>query len=105
MHMKDPPPSGRLDQDRDCKALGLNVSKAAEILKVPRDALRSFARQGCVEAENGATHRKGVRPDTDHLHMELAYDVAKYGNTRETFRPSDMSRPERANKRVKRTSG
>jgi plasmid maintenance system antidote protein VapI len=61
MPMKNPPHPGSLIKTEVIEALGLSVSKAAEILQVRR-----------------ATLEKAFGPEMDHLlRMQLAYDVSK----------------------------
>jgi len=77
--MKNPPHPGDLIGSEIVEALGLSVSKAAEILKVRRATLSDLLpRQGCVDAGDGPAHREGVWSRHEHLlRMQLAYDVAK----------------------------
>ncbi len=79
MPMKNPPYPGDLIRTEVIEALGLSVSKAAEILKVRRatlsDLLRGKAR---LTADMALRIEKAFGPDMDHLlRMQLAYDVAR----------------------------
>ena len=79
MHMKNPPHPGDLIKTEIIDALGLNVSKAAEILKVRR-ATRSDLLHGkaALTPEMALRIEKAFGPDMDHLlRMQLAYDVAQ----------------------------
>ena len=78
MPMKNPPHPGDLIRTEIVEALGLTVSKAAEILKVRRATLSDLLR-----GKSGLTPEMAMRielafgPDMDHLlRMQLAYDVA-----------------------------
>ena len=61
MPMKNPPHPGDLIRTEIVEALGLNVSKAAEILKVRRATL-SYLLHGKAALTPGTAQRKGVRP-------------------------------------------
>ena len=82
---EEPAPSGRPDQNRSHRtifctaALGLNVSKAADILKVRRTTLSDLLRGNASPTPEMALRiEKAFGPDMDHLlRMQLAYDVAK----------------------------
>jgi addiction module HigA family antidote len=60
-------------------ALGLNISKAAEILKVRRATLSDLLHgKAALTAEMALRIEKAFGPDMDHLlRMQLAYDVAR----------------------------
>ncbi|MBI4470267.1 MAG: HigA family addiction module antidote protein [Acidobacteria bacterium] len=60
-------------------ALGLTVSKAAEILKVRRATLSDLLHgKAALTPEMALRIEKAFGPDMDHLlRMQLAYDVAK----------------------------
>ena len=79
MPMKNPPHPGDLIKTEIVEALGLNVSKAAEILKVRRATLSDLLRgKAALTAEMALRIEKAFGPDMDHLlRMQLAYDVAK----------------------------
>jgi len=61
------------------EALGLSVSKAADILKVARTALSDLLHgKAALTPEMALRIDKAFGPDRDHLlRMQLAYDVAK----------------------------
>ncbi|MBI3393081.1 MAG: HigA family addiction module antidote protein [Nitrospirae bacterium] len=79
MPMKNPPHPGDVIKTEIIEALGLTVSKAAEILKVRRATLSDI-----LHGKAGLTPEMALRierafgPDMSHLlRMQLAYDVAK----------------------------
>jgi addiction module HigA family antidote len=77
--MKNPPHPGDLIRTEIIGALGLNVSKAAEILKVRRATLSDLLRgKAALKPEMALRIEKAFGPDMNHLlRMQLAYDVAK----------------------------
>jgi addiction module HigA family antidote len=77
--MKHPPHPGDLIRTEIIEALGLNVSKAAEILKVRRATLSDLLlAKAALTPEMALRIEKAFGPDMNHLlHMQLAYDVAK----------------------------
>ena len=79
MPMKNPPHPGDLIKTEVIEALGLNVSKAAEILKVRRATLSDLLHgKAALTPEMALRIEKAFGPDMDHLlRMQLAYDVAK----------------------------
>ncbi len=79
MPMKNPPHPGDLIRTEIIEALGLNVSKAAEILKVRRATLSDLLRgRTALTPEMALRIEKAFGPDMNHLlRMQLAYDVAK----------------------------
>ena len=85
MPMKNPPHPGDLIKTEIIEALGLNVSKAAELLKVRRATLSDLLRgKAALTPEMALRLEKAFGPDMNHLlRMQLAYDVAK---TRERAR-------------------
>ena len=85
MPMKNPPHPGDLIKTEVIEALGLNVSKAAEVLKVRRATLSDLLRgKAALTPEMALRIEKAFGPDMNHLlRMQLAYDVAK---TRERAR-------------------
>jgi addiction module HigA family antidote len=91
MRMKNPPHPGDLIRTEIVEALGLNVSKAAEILKVRRATLSDLLHgQAALTPEMALRIEKAFGPDMDHLlPMQLAYDVAK---TREHSRDISIKR-------------
>ena len=91
MPMKNPPHPGDLIKTEIIQALGLNVSKAAEILKVRRATLSDLLHgKAALTPEMALRIEKAFGPDMDHLlRMQLAYDVAK---TREQARKISIKR-------------
>ncbi len=81
MPMKSPPHPGDLIRTEVIQALGLTVSKAAEILKVRRATLSDLLHGKASRTPEMALRvEKAFGPDMNHLlRMQLAYDVA---NTR-----------------------
>ncbi len=79
MPMKNPPHPGDLIRTEIVEALGLNVSKAARILKVRRATLSDVLRgKAALTAEMALRIEKAFGPDMNQLlRMQLAYDVAK----------------------------
>jgi antitoxin HigA-1 len=78
MPMKNPPHPGDLIKTEIIEALGLNVSRAAEILKVRRATLSDLLHgKAALTPEMALRIEKAFGPDMDHLlRMQLAYDVA-----------------------------
>jgi len=79
MPMKNPPHPGSLIKTEIIEALGLSVTKAAEILQVRRATLSDL-----LNGKSGLTPDMALRvekafgPEMDHLlRMQLAYDVSK----------------------------
>jgi len=91
MPMKNPPHPGDLIKTEIVEALGLNVSKAAELLKVRRATLSDLLRgKAALTPEMALRIEKAFGPDMNHLlRMQLAYDVAK---TRERARNISVKR-------------
>ena len=79
MPMKNPPHPGDLIRTEIIEALGLTVSKAAEILQVRRATLSDLLHgKAALTPEMALRIEKAFGPDMDHLlRMQLAYDVAK----------------------------
>ena len=79
MPMKNPPHPGDLIRTEIIEALGLSVSKAADILKVRRATLSDLLNgKAALTPEMALRIEKAFGPDMDHLlRMQLAYDVAK----------------------------
>lgn len=79
MPMKNPPHPGGLIKTEIIEALGLNVSKAAEILNVRRATLSDLLHgKAALTPEMALRIEKAFGPDMDHLlRMQLAYDVAE----------------------------
>ena len=91
MPMKNPPHPGDLIKTEVIEALGLTVSKAAEILQVRRATLSELLHgKASLTPEMALRIEKAFGPDMDHLlRMQLAYDVAK---TREHSRRIPIKR-------------
>ena len=79
MPMKNPPHPGDLIRTEVIEALGLNVSKAAEILKVRRATLSDLLHgKAALTPEMALRIEKAFGPEMDHLLcMQLVYDVSK----------------------------
>ena len=79
MPMKNPPHPGDLIRTEVIEALGLNISKAADILKVRRATLSDLLHaKSALTPEMAFRIEKAFGPDMNHLlRMQLAYDVAK----------------------------
>ena len=79
MPMKNPPHPGDLIRTEIIEPLGLNVSKAADVLKVRRATLSDLLHGKASRTPEMALRiEKAFGPDMDHLlRMQLAYDVAK----------------------------
>lgn len=79
MPMKNPPYPGDLIKTEIIEALGLSVSKAADILKVRRATLSDLLRgKAALTPEMALRIEKAFGPDMNHLlSMQLAYDIAK----------------------------
>lgn len=79
MPMKSPPHPGDLIRTEIIEALGLSVSRAAEILKVRRATLSDLLHaKSSLTPEMALRIEKAFGPDTEHLlRMQVAYDVAK----------------------------
>jgi addiction module HigA family antidote len=79
MPMKNPPHPGDLIKTEIVEALGLSVSRAAEILKVRRATLSDLLHgKAALTAEMALRIEKAFGPDMEHLlRMQLAYDVAR----------------------------
>ena len=79
MTMKNPPHPGDLIRTEIIEALGLSVTKAAEILKVRRATLSDLLTGNASLSPDMALRiEKAFGQDMDHLlRMQLAYDVAK----------------------------
>ncbi len=79
MPMKKPRHPGDLIRTEVIEALGLTVSKAAEILKVRRATLSDLLHgKAALTPEMALRIEKAFGPEMDHLlRMQLAYDVAK----------------------------
>jgi addiction module HigA family antidote len=79
MPMKNPPHPGDLIRTEIIEALGLSVSKAAEILKVRRATLSDLLHgKAALTPEMALRIESAFGPDMNHLlSMQLAYDVAK----------------------------
>jgi addiction module HigA family antidote len=79
MPMKNPPHPGDLIRTEIIEALGLSVSRAAEILRVRRATLSDLLHgKSSLTPEMALRIEKAFGPEMDHLlRMQVAYDVAK----------------------------
>ena len=79
MPMKNPPHPGSLIKTEVIEALGLSVSKAAEILQVRRATLSDLLHGNSALTPDMALRiEKAFGPEMDHLlRMQLAYDVSR----------------------------
>ena len=77
--MKNPPHPGDLIRTEIIEALGLNVSKAADVLKVRRATLSDLLHgKAALTPEMALRIEKAFGPDMGHLlRMQLACDVAE----------------------------
>lgn len=91
MPMKNPPHPGDLIRTEIIEALGLSVSKAAEVLKVRRATLSDVLRgKAALTPEMALRIERAFGPDMNHLlAMQLAYDVVR---TRRRFREIAIKR-------------
>ena len=79
MPMKNPPHPGDVIRTEIIEALGLTVSKAAEILNVRRATLPDLLHgKAALAPEMALRIEKAFGPSMDHLlRTQLAYDVAE----------------------------
>ena len=79
MPMKNPPHPGSLIKTEVIEALGLSLSKAAEILQVRRATLSDLLNgKSALTPDMALRIEKAFGPEMDHLQrMQLAYDVSK----------------------------
>jgi antitoxin HigA-1 len=79
MPMKNPPHPGELIRTEIIEALGLNITRAADILQVRRATLSDLlAGKAALSPEMALRIEKAFGPGMDHLlRMQLAYDVAQ----------------------------
>jgi addiction module HigA family antidote len=79
MPMKNPPHPGDLIKTEVIEALGLSVSRAAEILQVRRATLSDLLHaKAALTPDMALRIEKAFGPEMDHLlRMQLAYDLAK----------------------------
>ncbi len=79
MPMKNPPHPGSLIKTEVIEALGLSVSKAAEILQVRRATLSDLLHgKAALTPDMALRIEKAFGPEMDHLlRMQLAYDVSR----------------------------
>jgi len=79
MPMKSPPHPGSLIKTEVIDALGLSVSKAAEILQVRRATLSDLLNcKSALTPDMALRIEKAFGPEMDHLlRMQLAYDVSE----------------------------
>ncbi len=83
MPMKNPPHPGDLIRTEIVEALGLSISKAAEILKVRRATLSDLLHgKAALTPEMALRIEMAFGPQMEHLlRMQLAYDVARTRST------------------------
>jgi addiction module HigA family antidote len=79
MPMKNPPHPGSLIKTEVIEALGLSLSKAAEILQVRRATLSDLLNgKSALTPDMALRIEKAFGPEMDHLlRMQLAYDVSR----------------------------
>jgi addiction module HigA family antidote len=79
MPMKNPPHPGDLIKTEVIEALGLSVSRAAEILQVRRATLSDLLHaKAALTPDMALRIEKAFGPQMDRLlRMQLAYDVAR----------------------------
>ncbi len=79
MPMKKPPHPGELIRTEVIEALGLTVTRSAEILRVRRATLSDLLHgKSSITPEMALRIEKAFGPDMDHLlRMQVAYDVAQ----------------------------
>jgi addiction module HigA family antidote len=79
MPMKNPPHPGSLIKTEVIEALGISVSKAAEILQVRRATLSDLLNgKSALTPDMALRIEKAFGPEMDHLlRMQLAYDVSR----------------------------
>jgi addiction module HigA family antidote len=77
--MKNPPHPGSLIKTEVIEALGLSLSKAAEILQVRRATLSDLLNgKSALTPDMALRIEKAFGPEMDHLlRMQLAYDVSR----------------------------
>ena len=87
MPMKNPPHPGSLIKTEVIEALGLSVTKAAEILQVRRATLSDLLNgKSALTPDMALRIEKAFGPEMDHLlRMQLAYDVCKTREFAETI--------------------
>ncbi len=98
MPMKNPPHPGDLIRTEIVEALGLNVSKAAGILKVRRATLSDLLHgKAALTPEMALRIEKAFGPDMNHLlRMQLLTMWRKRGGIPETSPSSGTSQPKKA---------
>jgi addiction module HigA family antidote len=79
MPMKNPPHPGSLIKTEVIEALGLSLSKAAEILQVRRATLSDLLNgKSALTPDMALRIEKAFGPEMDHLlRMQLAYDISR----------------------------
>jgi len=77
--MRNAPHPGDLIRTEIIEALGLSISKAAEVLQIRRATLSNLLHgKTALRPEMALRIERAFGPDMDHLlSMQLAYDVAK----------------------------
>ena len=79
MGMKSPPHPGALIRTEIIEALGLNITTAAEVIKVRRATLSELVNgNAALSADMALRLEQAFGVDMDHLlRMQIAYDVAQ----------------------------
>ena len=79
MGMKSPPHPGALIRTEIIEALGLNITTAAEVIKVRRATLSELVNgHAALSADMALRLEQAFGVDMDHLlRMQIAYDVAQ----------------------------
>lgn len=95
MAMKNPPHPGRVIRDEVIGPLGLEVTRAAQILGVARPTLSKVLNQrASLSPEMALRIEKAFGPSADHLmRMQVAYDMAQARRDEDKIPVSRYSRP------------
>jgi addiction module HigA family antidote len=94
MAMKNPPHPGELIRTEIIDALGLNVSQAAEVLKVRRATLSDLLNaKAALSPDMALRIEKAFGTDMDHLlRMQLAFDIAQARRRERSIKVRRVSR-------------
>ena len=95
MAMKNPPHPGRVIRDAVIGPLGLEVTRAAQILGVARPTLSKVLNQrASLSPEMALRIEKAFGPSADHLmRMQVAYDMAQARRDEDKIPVSRYRRP------------
>ena len=95
MAMKNPPHPGRVIRDKVIGPLGLEVTRAAQILGVARPTLSKVLNQrASLSPEMALRIEKAFGPSADHLmRMQVAYDMAQARRDEDKIPVSRYRRP------------